>query len=125
MFSPRWSPDGRYLAALAADSDQLTLFDFAAQKWSTLVRRTIGYPSWSKDSKYVFFDDTSFTGDPAFYRVSISDHNLQRVVSLKDVRQFAAEWPFGSWTGLTPDDSPLLQRDISTQEIYALDLAFP
>jgi len=29
------------------------------------------------------------------------------------------------WLGLTPDDSPLLARDISTQEIYALDVDLP
>ena len=28
---------------------------------------------------------------------------------------------FGPWGGLTPDDSPLVSRDISSQEIYALD----
>ena len=28
---------------------------------------------------------------------------------------------FGQWTGLRPDDSPLLVRDTSSQEIYALD----
>ena len=29
------------------------------------------------------------------------------------------------WTGLTPDDSPLALRDISTFEIYALDWHLP
>jgi len=125
MFSPRWSPNGRFLAALPADSQKLMLFDFTAQKWFALVNRAIGYPSWSKDSKYIFFDDTSFNIDPAIYRLNISDRSLQRVVSLKDIRQYVADWPFGAWTGLTPDDSPLLQRDISTQEIYALDLQLP
>jgi DNA-binding winged helix-turn-helix (wHTH) protein/Tol biopolymer transport system component len=125
MFSPRWSPNGRYLSALSDDSQKLMLFDFTAQTWSTLATRAIGYPSWSRDSQYVFFDDTSFTEDPAFYRVRISDHTLERVAPLKDVRQVVLEWPFGSWTGLAPNNSPLLQRDISTQEIYALDLDLP
>ena len=122
MFSPRWSPDGHFLLTLSSDSQNLMLYDVARQTWSRLATRSIGYPSWSKDSKYVFFDDTSFTEDPAYYRVRISDHHLERVASLKDTQQVVLEWPFGSWTGLTPDDSPLLQRDISTQEVYALDL---
>jgi hypothetical protein len=29
------------------------------------------------------------------------------------------------WTGLAPDDSPLALRDISTQEIYAIDWDAP
>jgi len=70
-----------------------------------------------------------FTEDPAFYRVKISDRSLHRVVSLKSMHPFMAGGLFtswmGAWTGLTPDDSPLLQRDISAQEIYALDLQLP
>jgi hypothetical protein len=31
----------------------------------------------------------------------------------------------GTWCGLTPDDSPLVLRDVGTQEIYALDLQLP
>jgi hypothetical protein len=31
---------------------------------------------------------------------------------------------FGWWTGLGPDDSVLAIRDISIEEIYALDLNF-
>jgi hypothetical protein len=29
------------------------------------------------------------------------------------------------WLGLAPDDSPLFARDISTSEIYALDVEWP
>jgi hypothetical protein len=32
---------------------------------------------------------------------------------------------FGWWTGLAPDGSMLALRDISLQEIYALDLKLP
>jgi hypothetical protein len=31
---------------------------------------------------------------------------------------------FAGWIGLTPDDEPLLTRDRSVEEIYALDLRF-
>lgn len=125
FFSPRWSPNGHFLVALTSDSQALMLYDFNAQTWSVLTQHPIGYPSWSKDSKYVFFDDTSFTDSPGFYRVRISDHTIQRVASLQDIRQVVLEWPFGSWTGVAPDDSPLVQRDVGTQEIYALDLELP
>jgi hypothetical protein len=33
--------------------------------------------------------------------------------------------PWESWVGLGPDDTPLLMRDKSTQEIYRLDLDLP
>jgi hypothetical protein len=31
----------------------------------------------------------------------------------------------GGWTGLTPDDSPLLLRNVGSEEIYALDWEAP
>ena len=37
LYSPRWSPDGQYLAALPDDSKKLLLFSFKTQKWSDWV----------------------------------------------------------------------------------------
>jgi Tol biopolymer transport system component len=117
MFAPRWSP-GRYIAALTDDSLKLMLFDRVSQQWQELVSLPIGYASWSHDGRYVYFD-TTLSEDAAFYRVRISDHKLEKLFSLSGLRRY---WgPFGPWTGLAPDDSPLLVRDTSSQEIYALD----
>lgn len=118
LFSPRWSPDGRSIAAITTDSQALMLFDRANQQWTELVRMGIGYPSWSQDGKYLYFDSI-LTEDPAFFRVRISDHRLERLASLKDIhRLWGAN---GEWSGLGPDDSLLVTRNISSPEIYALD----
>jgi Tol biopolymer transport system component/DNA-binding winged helix-turn-helix (wHTH) protein len=120
LFSPRWSPDGKYIAAVNTDSDTLMLFELSTQRWTKLVDTTlIGYPSWSHDSQYLYFD-TTFTQDPALYRIRILDHKLEKLRTLKDERRY---WGvFGpSWSGLTPDDSPLILRDTGSQEIYAID----
>ena len=45
------------------------------------------------------------------------------VADLKDLRQVIL--PFFDWMGLTADGSPLLMRDIGTQEVYALDFEEP
>jgi len=119
LYSPHWSPDGRYIAALRAGPETLTLFDFSTQKWVQLEQIVVGCPSWSHDSKYVYFDSQG--EDRAFYRVRISDRKLERVASLKGLRLAGT---FG-WTGVTPDDSPLVLRDVGTQEIYALDWNAP
>ena len=37
FFSPRWSPDGRYIAALPNGSKGLVLYDFKTEKWSPLA----------------------------------------------------------------------------------------
>jgi len=122
LFSPRWSPDGRYIAAVTDDSLKLMLFDRVNQQWQELVSLPIGYPSWSHDGQYLYFD-TTLTDDAAFFRVRVSDHKLERLVSLKGLRRYSGQ--FGPWTSLAPDDSPLLVRDTSSQEIYALDWQAP
>jgi len=122
LFSPRWSPDGRYIAALTNDSLKLMLFDRVSQQWQELVNLPIGYPSWSHDGQYLYFD-TTLTDDAAFFRIRISDHKLERLFSLRGIRRYWGE--FGPWTGLAADDSPLLTHDTSSQEIYAVDWQAP
>ena len=121
LFSPRVSPDGRYVAALTADSKKLMLYEFATGKWSPLAQATFAYNSWSHDSRYVYLEDYSRGDD--IVRVSVHGGPLQVMQSVKDVPRGSDPW--ASWLGLGPDDAPLLMRDQSTQEIYALDVQLP
>jgi Tol biopolymer transport system component len=123
LFSPRWSPDGRYLAALTTDSKKLKRYDFGRRKWFDWISgESIGYPSWSADSRYVYFD-TALTELTSFRRVGIGQTHSEPLFSLTGLRRYVGA--MGTWSGLAPDGSPLFVRDISTQEIYALDVQFP
>ena len=124
IWAPRWSPNGRYIVALSPDEKKLLLFDFRANQWRQLIADVgnIGYMAWSADSAYVYFDNL-FTADAAYLRVRVSDSKLERIVSLNGIRRFLGD--FESWTGLGPGDTPLFMRDISVQEIYALDWNLP
>jgi len=122
---PRWSPDGRYVVALSgADFQKLMLLDLSTQQWRQVAGKmgTFGHMTWSPDSKYIGFD-TRFTADPGFFRLRMADGQIERVVSLKNIHRFFPQW--GEWSGMAPDGSPLVVRDISTQEIYALDWQLP
>ncbi len=123
LFSPRWSPDGRYMAALTVDSKKVMVYDFNSQKWSQWITDpgNVGYPSWSSDSRYLYYDD--FAGNPRYRRVKVGEHDPEDVVSLSKLKSYSGLW--GAWSGLSPDNSPLFVRDTSTQEIYALDLDLP
>jgi Tol biopolymer transport system component len=117
LFSARWSPDGRYIVAMPSDSGALMLFDFRTQTWMELVK---SFPNWSKDGQYVYFVRAG--REPAALRVRLRDHRVEDVASLKNMRQTGF---FGPWSGLAPDDSPMLLRDAGTQELYALDWQAP
>jgi Tol biopolymer transport system component/DNA-binding winged helix-turn-helix (wHTH) protein len=122
LFSPRWSPDGKFIAGITTDSEKLMVFELATRKWTEVAKMPIGYPSWSHDSQYLYFD-TGFTRDPAFYRVRISDHKLEELADLKGLRRYWGD--FGEWSGLAADDAPLLTLNASSQEVYALDWDHP
>src|SRR5216683_1815251 len=122
LYSPRWSPDGRYIAAIPLDSLKIMLFDLSTQKWIELAKIFVAYPTWSRNSRYIYFDG-SLDSEEGYFRVRIADGKLDRIFSLKGFQ--AAGGAFGNWTGIAPDESPLLVRDASIQEIYALDWATP
>ena len=123
LFSPRWSPDGRYLAALSFDSQKLMLFDFSTQKWNTWLEEghTVGFPTWSRDGRYLYFD-RFFGNDPSFRRVKLGQTRSEQVLSLKGLHRYLS-W-LGTWSSIAPDGTPLFVRDTSSQEIYALELQF-
>ena len=127
IFGPRWSPDGRYIIAVTHDNHKLMLYDVRNKTWRQLAADPnwyLGYLAWSRDSVYVYFDN-SYSRDNGYFRLRISDSKLERVCDLKRIRLFPSLFGGQPWTGLGPNDTPLFPRDISTQEIYALDLQLP
>jgi DNA-binding winged helix-turn-helix (wHTH) protein/WD40 repeat protein len=118
LFEPRWSPNGRYLAAAGFDNLQLKLFDLTTGKWSVLTQPGFAdCPEWSGDSEFIYFRRVS--GDPGLFRIRISDGTAEKIADLKDWHD--AGW-FGRYMGLDPTDAPLMLRDIGSEDIYALTL---
>ena len=119
-----WSPDGLHLIALSNDSHRILLFDFKTRKWSDWisVQGTLSYPNWSSDGNYLYFA-ASETCSPAYYRAKLGQSRPELLLDLKDIKQFSGDLEV--WSAITPDGSPLFVRDMSTDEIYALELDLP
>ena len=125
LFGPSWSSDGRYIVATCCDpmsvsAGKLVLFDRSTQKWAALVDFTgrnsgIGWHAWSRNGKYVYF--MSSGTDEGVFRIGISDRKPQKITTLKDLDP--------TWFALSPDDEPLIFRQTSSSEIYALDWEAP
>ena len=124
LFSPRWSPDGRYLAALTDDTQKLVLYDFTTGHWQDLIKIPAAFPSWSHDGKCIYFVDP-FVNVLPVYRICLSDRKLEHIADLSRAGHLALSSRFGWWMGLAPDDSILAVRDTGIEEIYALDVKFP
>ncbi|HEY7353615.1 MAG TPA: hypothetical protein VH596_12685 [Terriglobales bacterium] len=125
LFSPRWSPNGRYIAALTPDFTKVMLFDFRTGKWSNWLNEPAGavnYPVWSADSRSLYFDDL-VTDEESIRSVRVDQHRAQRVFKLQGIERYPG--PFGLWSGRMPDGSWMFVRDHSTQEVYQLSLELP
>ncbi len=125
LYSPRWSPDGRYIAALSTDRAKVMLFDFKSQKWSNWLTTPAGvmnYPVWSPDSQYLYYDDL-ITGEEAIRRVKVGESQAERVFAVEGIERYPG--PFGLWSSLAADGSSMFVRDQSTQEVYRLSVKLP
>lgn len=117
-YSPRYSPDGHFIKADSFDNLTLYLFDLKTQRWSTLNKGIqFAYATWSSDSRYLYF--LRFAHDPAILRIPVAGGEAKVVVELKG---FPFTGTLSLWFGLDPTDAPLMLRDASTTDVYALTL---
>lgn len=120
----RLSPDGRFVTATA--SSGLVVYEIVSHEVRQLAQ-IADYPAWSADGKYVYYNTLmqgALVGPDqiGIYRVAIADGKIERIASTPGF-PIAISW--GMWTGLAPDGSILLLREVGTSDIYALDVDFP
>jgi Tol biopolymer transport system component len=118
LFGARWSPDGQSIAAVHMDSTDLSVFDIKSQRWSVIVKGTLGYPSWSANGKAIYY--MNFGEAPSVFRVRVADGKVEHVLDLKNLHLTSN---LGMWMGLDPSDALLFLRNIGTRDIYALTLS--
>ena len=60
-----------------------------------------------------------YLDNPAILRIPVTGGDAKVVVDLKG---FPFTGTLGVWFGLDPTDAPLMLRDVSTRDVYALTL---
>jgi len=119
LFSPRLSPDGRYIAAMRLDQRALLLFDRKLERWSTLTTHGVGDPLWSHDGRSIYFQDFLEAGKP-IYRIAVPAGSPEQVATIDSLRPIAAtDYRLIS---LAPSDLPVVSARTSTVNLYAVDL---
>jgi len=118
-WSPRWSPDGRYLVAqVSFSAPRLAIFDFRIARWRMLETGfDTAFPAFSHDSRFIYF--LSGGQDQGIFRVPVDGGKVERTVDTQGLHFIGY---FGSSMTLDPTDAPLVTRDTGSCELYALTL---
>ena len=117
-----WSPDSRHV--VATNGTRFLLYDFATRKWEELTSGVgLGLPFWSRDGKFVYYQELFGEPDQPIYRVHIGTHKRERLMSLKQIPQSNVN-RYGL-AGLAANDVPVASVVRTNSDIYALELELP
>jgi Tol biopolymer transport system component/DNA-binding winged helix-turn-helix (wHTH) protein len=123
LVEPRWSADGRYIAALQPGKKQVWLYDCKLLKWSVLA--DANFPStlrWSPGGDALYFQDTDEV-EEAVFRVPMASRETERVTGFGDLLSSGAKRCI--FTGLSPDGAVYVTVDHGDVDVYAVDLKLP
>lgn len=118
LFTARWSPDGRSIAALQPERHQVFLFDMATRKWRKLADAVDGTDmNWSADSKYVYVDIPGASA--RIVRIRAADGIWETAADLQSQDMFDLTEVDDLSFSLAPDDAVILHHRTHSAEIYA------
>ena len=118
LFSVRWSPDGKWLAALTYDRFWPVVYSFGTQKWSVLRQGAAGFPRWSKDSRYLYCQIQIGPGQSELARIEVATRKVEEIHKVTEFAREGVLFPGVSWT---PDDEPIVLKDLTTSQVYRID----
>jgi dipeptidyl aminopeptidase/acylaminoacyl peptidase len=117
FYVPSWSPDGKYLVAIAQNPPRMVLYSAQSSTWKDLIKfqAAWGYWIWSSDSKSLYM---AMLGDqPGIYRLSIPDGSWTQVAKL-DGLSASIDGTVG-FPSLTSDGRIVMMSDTSMVQIYS------
>jgi len=123
LIEPRWSADGRYIAALNPEKKQVAIYDCKLEQWSVLAEAN--FPAalrWSPSGDALYYQDVDEV-EQSIFRVPMANRETERVVRLGDLLTSGAMRCM--FTGLSPDGSVYVTVDHGDVDVYAVDLKLP
>ena len=116
IWAVQWSPDGKWLVGQYYFKPESLLYSFATRQWSVLRQGSLGWVRWSKDSRYVYA--TSSENGSAAIRIEIA---TRREEVIRNITEFGLTGNINPGVYWTPDDEPVVLKDLSTDQIYRID----
>jgi len=123
LSDPRWSADGRYIAARDSSKHHIVLYDVHKETWTSIASGgLLQSPHWSSDGAFVYFQD-QLDDEESVFRANVVTKKVDRVSGFAPMlRGSAAQCLF---SGVAANGSLYMMIERGATEIYALDLDLP
>jgi serine/threonine protein kinase len=109
-----WSPDGKYLVAVAQNPTRMMIYNVQTQVWDELKKfEDWGYWVWAFDSKSLLFAQNA--KEKGVYRLTIANRKWERIATFDGITL-----PTQAFPSLTADGRPAIMNDTSVVQIYSL-----
>jgi len=115
MFSPRWSPDGRYIAALTLDQQKLMLYEIATRTWKVVAKVSASDPLWGPDGKSLYFYASVSESRP-IYQIGIPSLEVRQIYRPDCGHHNCI------LSGISPDNRPLIRVEMRRSNIFSINL---
>ena len=116
LWSTRWSPDGKWLAALSADKLWPYIYSFATQKSAVLQPGHHGFPHWTRNSRSVYLKE--WVPEERLVRIEVATGKVEEFRKLSD---FETTGVIGFGAFWTPEEEPVVLKVVSIRQIYRIE----
>ena len=117
FFVPSWSPDGKYMVAIAQNPSRMVLYSAETKAWRDLHMFDVpwGYWLWASDSRSIYMG--LIQGDNGIYRLTVPEGEWERLGGLDGVNDPQSA---DSFMSLTPDGQPAMMSRTGVGQIFSL-----
>ena len=121
FYVPSWSPDGKYMVAIAENPSRMVLYSTASKTWKDLriFKASWPYWVWANDGKSVYFavKEAGLDGEPGIYQLTIGTGEWNQVAKLNGVTVNLDGWE--GFPSITTDGQIAMMSDTSVVQIYS------
>lgn len=123
LAASRWSPDGRFISATAADQSQLELWNTFTRRWRVIAHGTaLGISVWSPDSRYLYFQDVLGKGE-ALFRLDVRNGKIEQVADFSETLRSGVDRC--ALFSIEPDGTPIIGFNRGAYDLFAAQAQFP
>jgi dipeptidyl aminopeptidase/acylaminoacyl peptidase len=115
-YVPSWSPDGKFMVAIAQNPSRMMLYTAETKTWKELIRFDApwGYWIWPSDSKSLYM--ALVAGQNGIYRLTVPAGHWEKVTGLEGIDAS----PTDGFVSLTPEGQPTIMNHTGVAQIYVL-----